>query len=60
MNNTLLNKNERIDDLHLNNLKLIQNPNQFCFGVDAVLLAHFASKGIKSGSRTMDMCAVTV
>lgn len=57
MNNTLLNKNERIDDLHLNNLKLIQNPNQFCFGVDAVLLAHFVSKGIKSGSRTMDMCA---
>ena len=50
MNNTLLNKNERIDDLHLNNLKLIQNPNQFCFGVDAVLLSHFSSKGIKSGS----------
>lgn len=57
MNNTIIYKNERIDDLHLNNLKLIQNPKQFCFGVDAVLLAHFASAGIKSGSKTMDMCA---
>ena len=33
---------ERIDDLQLNGLIIIQNPEAFCFGSDAVLLAHFA------------------
>ena len=27
-----LKENERIDDLELNNLKIIQNKNGFCFG----------------------------
>lgn len=38
---------ERIDDLQLNGLKIIQNPNSFCFGIDAVLLSDFtkAKKG---------------
>jgi len=38
---------ERIDDLQLNGLRLIQNSDHFCFGVDAVLLSHYAatSKG---------------
>jgi tRNA1Val (adenine37-N6)-methyltransferase len=34
---------ERVDDLIINNLKLIQHPDEFCFSLDAVLLAHFAS-----------------
>jgi tRNA1(Val) A37 N6-methylase TrmN6 len=34
---------ERVDDLIINNLKLIQHPEEFCFSLDAVLLAHFAS-----------------
>lgn len=34
---------ERVDDLVINNLKLIQHPEEFCFSLDAVLLAHFAS-----------------
>lgn len=37
--------NERIDDLCRDNLKLIQNTDVFCFGMDAVLLSTFASAG---------------
>ena len=44
--NIKLNENERIDDLELNNLKIIQNKKGFCFGIDSVLLADFA-KNIK-------------
>lgn len=32
---------ERVDDLQLNGLKIIQDPHGFCFGIDAVLLSHF-------------------
>lgn len=39
----MLKENERIDDLQFRGLKLIQNPESFCFGTDAVLLAHFAT-----------------
>ena len=49
-----LNENERIDDLQLKGLKIIQNPKWFCFGVDSVLLSDFA-KGIKKGSLVMDL-----
>ena len=37
-----LRENERIDDLQRNQLKIIQNPDKFCFGMDAVLLSGFA------------------
>ena len=33
---------ERLDDLQLGGLELIQNPSKFCFGVDAVFLSDFA------------------
>ena len=33
---------ERIDDLQIKGYRIIQNPDLFCFGVDAVLLADFA------------------
>jgi len=48
---------ERIDDLQINNLKLIQNSDHFCFGVDAVLLTHFAatSKG-RAPYHIADLC----
>ena len=36
-----INANERIDDLCRDNLKLIQNTDVFCFGMDAVLLSTF-------------------
>ncbi len=35
---------ERIDDTGFGGLKLIQDPAEFCYGIDSVLLADFASK----------------
>ncbi|MDR0879600.1 MAG: tRNA1(Val) (adenine(37)-N6)-methyltransferase [Clostridioides sp.] len=48
-----LKENERIDDLQLKGLKLIQDVDGFCFGVDAVLLANFAK--IKKGTTVVDL-----
>ena len=33
---------ERIDDLQRDGLRIIQDPERFCFGMDAVLLSGFA------------------
>lgn len=43
----MLKENERIDDLEFKDLKIIQNKNGFCFGMDSVLLSDFA-KNIKN------------
>lgn len=48
-----LKENERIDDLQLKGLKIIQNTNGFCFGIDAVLLANFCE--IKKGATVCDL-----
>lgn len=48
-----LRENERIDDLEINNLKIIQRSDGFCFGVDSVLLSDFA-KNIKRDSEVLD------
>ena len=53
MNKYLLKDSERIDDLLINNLKIIQDENQFCFSVDAVLLAHFAT--FKKNVKVVDL-----
>ena len=45
--------NERIDDLMRDGLKLIQNTDIFCFGMDAVLLSTYATAGKKD--RVLDM-----
>jgi len=50
----ILKENERIDDLQLNNLKIIQNKDCFCFGIDAVLLSDFA-KDIRNNSKVLDL-----
>jgi len=50
----LLKDNERIDDLQINNLKIIQNPKGFCFGIDSVLLSDFA-KDIKNNAEVIDL-----
>jgi len=50
----MLKENERIDDLGLRNLKIIQNKEWFCFGIDSVLLSDFA-KNIKKGSKVIDL-----
>ena len=49
-----LKENERIDDLEFKNLKIIQNKDGFCFGMDSVLLSDFA-KEIKKNSRIADL-----
>lgn len=50
----ILKENERIDDLQINKLKIIQNTDGFCFGIDSVLLSEFA-KDIKSNSNVIDL-----
>ena len=52
-----INVDEGVDDLQLNGLKLIQKQQGFRFGVDAVLLSHFAN--IKSKHRVIDLCTGT-
>ena len=47
-------ENERIDDLEFKNLKIIQNKDGFCFGIDAVLLSDFA-KNIKNDANVLDL-----
>lgn len=49
-----LKENERIDDLEFKNLKIIQNKDGFCFGMDSVLLSDFA-KEIKKESKIIDL-----
>ena len=50
----LLKENERIDDLEINNLKIIQNNEGFCFSIDIILLSDFA-KNIKNDALVMDL-----
>lgn len=49
-----LNENERIDDLQYKGLKIIQNNDGFCFGIDSVILSDFA-KNIKENSNVVDL-----
>lgn len=53
--NSLLKENERIDDLQIKGLSIIQDPKKFCFGMDAVLLANFAAQDIVRNSRVVDL-----
>ena len=45
---------ERLDDLQCNGLYLIQNPDKFCFGIDAVLLSNFVK--VKKDGYAVDLC----
>lgn len=49
-----LENSERIDDLEYKGLKIIQNKNGFCFGIDSILLSDFA-KEIKKDSKVVDL-----
>ena len=53
LNESGLKPGERLDDLQLGGLELIQNPDKFCFGVDAVFLSDFAK--VKPGETVLDM-----
>jgi tRNA1Val (adenine37-N6)-methyltransferase len=57
MNKVEIKPNERVDDLHRNGYMLIQDPERFCFGIDAVLLAGYAK--MKQGEVALDMCTGT-
>lgn len=48
-----LKENERLDDLQRNGYRIIQNPDKFCFGMDAVLLSGFAR--VKRGENVLDL-----
>jgi tRNA1(Val) A37 N6-methylase TrmN6 len=48
-----LNENERLDELHRNGYYIIQNPEKFCFGMDAVLLSGYAK--VKPGEKALDL-----
>ncbi len=56
--NIELKENERIDDLEYKGLKIIQNKEGFCFGIDSILLSDFA-KNIKKGAKVLDLGAGT-
>lgn len=49
----ILKENERLDDLQRNGFQIIQNPEKFCFGMDAVLLSGFARA--KEGDKVLDL-----
>ena len=51
--NNLVYENERLDELHRNGYFIIQDPERFCFGMDAVLLSGFARA--KRGERVLDL-----
>lgn len=53
LENVIVKENERIDDLHRNGYKLIQDPKRFCFGADAVLLSEFSK--VKDKERVIDL-----
>ena len=52
MDKSLIREHERVDDLQ-NGFFVIQDPQKFCFGMDAVLLSGFAK--VKKGEQVLDM-----
>jgi len=49
----ILKDGERIDDLQRDGLRIIQNKEKFCFGIDAVLLSDFARA--KKSDKVLDI-----
>ena len=52
---TLLKGGEVLDDLQLNNLKIIQNRKHYCFTSDSVLLSNFVKTGPKDN--VLELCS---
>ena len=48
-----LKEQERLDELHRNGYRIIQNSSRFCFGMDAVLLSGYAT--VKEGETALDL-----
>lgn len=55
-NDIRMNRNERIDDLGIHHMKMIQNKDYFCFGMDSVLLANFVCSTRKTNV-IVDLCS---
>lgn len=51
--NGLIKPGERLDDLHRNHYRIIQNTDKFCFGMDGVLLSGFAK--VLPGEAVLDL-----
>lgn len=49
----VLKENERYDELNRNGYEIIQNPDKFCFGMDAVLLSGFVK--VKRDETVLDL-----
>jgi len=49
----ILKPGERVDDLHRNQYRIIQNTKKFCFGMDAVLLSGYAK--VNPGETVLDL-----
>lgn len=49
----VIREHERLDDLHRCGYMIIQDPNKFCFGMDAVLLSGFSTVG--KGETVLDL-----
>ena len=49
----MIHDGERIDEIGFGNLRLIQKPEGFCYGIDAVLLATFAQ--IRKNAKVIDL-----
>ena len=47
---------KRLDDLNLNGLKIYQETDYFCFGIDSVLLANFVNSN-NSKNIIVDLCS---
>ena len=50
----MIHSNERLDDLEYKNLRIIQQPDGYCFTSDSVLLANLSR--IKKGDNVCDLC----
>lgn len=51
--NFTVNPGERLDDLVRDGMRILQRPDQFCFSVDSVLLAHFVK--VRRKDRVVDL-----
>ena len=51
--NVLIKEGERVDETGFGTLKVIQKPEEFCYGVDAVILADFASRYVRRSTETL-------
>lgn len=56
-NRNLLKKDERVDQLYSQDVKIIQNPHCFAFSLDAVLLADFVRPNHRHKLKVVDLCA---